>query len=250
MTTEKHVRGPGDPTEVGHGIDARNAGWSFGGDTARTFSQHVAQSVPLYEEGHELVCVISDFFLRDGSTCYELGTSTGMLLEKLARRHQTRKEVRFIGIDIQAGMIEVAREACKGIPSVSLEVADITKYDFELSDLIVAYYTMQFVPPRIRQDVFNAVWKALNWGGGFILFEKVRAPDPRFQDMATTIYSMDWKLKQGFTPEEIVAKHRSLKGVLEPFSTQGNFDLLKRAGFVDMMTVQKWVCFEGFLAIK
>jgi tRNA (cmo5U34)-methyltransferase len=41
-----------------------------------------------------------------------------------------------------------------------------------------------------------------------------------------------------------------LKGVLEPFSTQGNTDLLRRAGFVDLMTVMKYVCFEGYLAIK
>ena len=51
-------------------------------------------------------------------------------------------------------------------------------------------------------------------------------------------------------PEEIVAKARSLKGVMEPFSTQGNVEMLKRAGFVDYMTVMKYVCFEGFLAIK
>jgi tRNA (cmo5U34)-methyltransferase len=38
--------------------------------------------------------------------------------------------------------------------------------------------------------------------------------------------------------------------VLEPFSTQGNLDMLKRAGFVDVMTIMKYVCFEGFLAIK
>jgi tRNA (cmo5U34)-methyltransferase len=38
--------------------------------------------------------------------------------------------------------------------------------------------------------------------------------------------------------------------VQEPFSTQGYIDLYKRAGFVDIMSVIKWVCFEGFLAIK
>jgi len=27
-------------------------------------------------------------------------------------------------------------------------------------------------------------------------------------------------------------------------------DLLKRAGFSDIMTIMKYVCFEGFLAIK
>mgnify|MGYP001499342982 FL=1 len=67
--------------------------------------------------------------------------------------------------------------------------------------------------------------------------------------MATAIYT-DFKIEQGYNADEIVSKTRSLKGVLEPFSTQGNLELLKRAGFVDVMTIMKYVCFEGFLAIK
>ena len=47
-----------------------------------------------------------------------------------------------------------------------------------------------------------------------------------------------------------LAKARSLKGVLEPFSREGNLGLMQRAGFVDIMSVFKYVCFEGFLAIK
>ena len=108
---------------------------------------------------------------------------------------------------------------------------------------------MQFIPARNRQILFDAIYESLNWGGGLILFEKVRAPDARFQDMMTAIYT-DFKLDQGYSSEEIVAKTRSLKGVLEPFSTAGNLDLLKRAGFQDIMTIMKYVCFEGFLAIK
>ena len=45
-------------------------------------------------------------------------------------------------------------------------------------------------------------------------------------------------------------KANSLIGILEPFSSQGNIDLLKRAGFKDICTVSKLLCFEGFLAIK
>ena len=53
-----------------------------------------------------------------------------------------------------------------------------------------------------------------------------------------------------YSPDEIVGKARSLKSVLEPFSTEGNLGLLNRSGFVDIMTVFKYACFEGFLAIK
>jgi tRNA (cmo5U34)-methyltransferase len=93
------------------------------------------------------------------------------------------------------------------------------------------------------------VYENLNWGGAFIMFEKVRAPDARFQDYMSAMY-LDYKLEQGYSADEIVAKSRSLKRVLEPFSSQANIDLLKRAGFQDVMSVMKYICFEGFLAIK
>ena len=75
--------------------------------------------------------------------------------------------------------------------------------------------------------------------------EKVRGSDARFQDIMTQTYN-EYKISQGFNPNEIIAKSRSLKGVLEPFSTNGNLQLLKRAGFKDIMTVFKYACFSGF----
>ena len=119
----------------------------------------------------------------------------------------------------------------------------------KVKNLIIAYYTVQFVRPKNRQIIFDRIFNALNWGGGLLLFEKVRAPDARFQDMMSALYT-DYKLENGYKPDEVIAKARSLKGVLEPFSSQGNLDLLKRAGFVDIMAIVKYVCFEGILAIK
>ena len=95
----------------------------------------------------------------------------------------------------------------------------------------------------------DKIYSRLNWGGGFLLFEKVRAPAARFQDLTTSLYT-EFKLSNDFSEEEIIKKSRSLKGILEPFSTQGNIDMLKRAGFVDIMTVMKHINFEGFLCIK
>ena len=66
---------------------------------AQHFDEHVRQSIPLYDEGHDLVCHLSDFFIRDHSLCYELGSATGNLIGKLYQRHKSKKEVRFIGIE-------------------------------------------------------------------------------------------------------------------------------------------------------
>ena len=234
---------------AGDNIHAENASWSFGGGIADRFQDHVQRSVPLYREGHELIRQLSDFFVKKESRCYELGVSCGQLISSLSQRHSQKEGVQWIGIDNEPDMINKASETCLSNPSIELTCADITSYEYQKSDLIISYYTIQFVSPRLRQELFNTLYKSLNWGGALILFEKVRGADARFQDILTTTYT-DFKLNNGYTPDEIIAKTRSLKGVLEPFSTQGNLDLLQRAGFVDVMSVMKYLCFEGFLAIK
>jgi tRNA (cmo5U34)-methyltransferase len=235
--------------KVGQGISTERANWNFSGNVADTFDEHVRKSVPLYNEGHELICNISDFFCHTDSTCYELGVSTGALITKLAIYNSHKPDIKWIGIDREQPMIDKAKERCKDIPNIELVCEDIALFNFQKSDFIVAYYVIQFIPPRLRQEIFNKIYESLNWGGAFVLFEKVRGPDARFQDMMTSIYT-DFKLKNGFSTEEIVNKSQSLKGVLEPFSTKGNLGLLERAGFVDITTAMKYVCFEGFLAIK
>lgn len=236
------------PQEVGDGLTARSARWSFAGPTSLHFDDHVTRSVPLYREGHDLVVRLSDFFVGSGSVGYELGCSTAALTERLAQRH-TGKSARFIGIDVEPDMIRTAKQRCASYDQVAIIEADATSYEFEKADLIVAYYTVQFIHPKLRQGLIEKLYQTLNWGGALILFEKVRAPDARFQDIGSQLYA-DYKLEGGYAPHEIMSKTRSLKGVLEPFSTQGNLDLLRRAGFVDVMTIMKYVCFEGFLAIK
>ena len=235
--------------KVGQDIETGNAAWTFDGKVADTFVSHVSQSVPLYEKGHDLVCQLSDYFVDKTSTVYEIGTSTGELIKKVAQHNAHREGARFIGIDPVGPMVEKAKEHCADTPSVTIIEDDARNFEFEKSDLIISYYTIQFIPPRDRQQLFDKLYEALNWGGALIMFEKVRAPDARFQDILTQLYN-DFKLRNGFSSEEIVEKTRSLKGVLEPFSTQGNLDMLGRAGFVDVMTVQQYLCFQGFLAIK
>jgi tRNA (cmo5U34)-methyltransferase len=233
---------------VGDNIMADNANWTFAGEVADTFDSHVSKSVPFYHEGHALVAEIADFFLSNDSTCYDLGCSTGQLLGVLAERNRN-KSARFVGVESQARMVDHAQRKCGPFPSVTILEQDILNVEMTNADLIVSYYALQFIRPRWRQEVVNRIYNALNWGGAFVLFEKVRAPDARFQDIMSAIY-LDYKLDRGYGADEIVSKSRNLKGVLEPFSTQGNIGLLGRAGFVDVTTVFKYVCWEGFLAIK
>lgn len=235
---------------VGDGIASANAGWTFGGEIPKFFESHVSKSVPQYAEGHDITLALSDYFVKEDSVCYELGSSTGALTRKLSQRHPA--SVKWIGIDVEKNMVEQAQNYLVDLPTIkNIEylVDDAVHFPYQKSDLIVAYYTVQFIPPRVRQELFNRIYQTLHWGGAFIMFEKVRAPDARFQDICSSLY-VDYKLSKGYAGGEIVAKAKSLKGVLEPFSTDGNIDALKRAGFTDLMSIFKYVCFEGFLCIK
>ena len=235
--------------EVGHNISASSGMWDFGNNVPDTFVDHISLSVPMYKEGQEIVCDLSEFFMKPNQIHYELGCSTGELTKMLAERHYHKENAVIVGLDSQISMIEKAKAHCAGAKSIRFEHANIIDYNFDKTDFITSYYCIQFISPSVRQSVIDKIYESLNWGGAFVLFEKVRSPDARFQDIANNWYN-SFKLKNGFTPEQILSKAESLKTVLEPFSTQGNIDILKRAGFKDITTIMKAVCFEGFLAIK
>ena len=198
---------------------------------------------------HLLINNLSDFFLKKNSTCYDIGSSTGTLLRQIYKRHNL-KNLKLFGIEIEKKMIAQAMKGNnKSKSNIKFLHKDIKKIKLKKSDLILSCYTLQFIEPKYRQGVVNKIYKSLNWGGAFILFEKIRASDARFQDIFTQIYS-DFKILNKFDEKEIINKTRSLKGVLEPFSEYGNMGLLKRAGFVDVIPIMQWACFKGFLCIK
>ena len=224
--------------------------WDFKQDVAKNFYSHINKSVPLYKEGHELILKLSDFFLKDRSVCYDLGCSTSDLLIKLSK-YTNKKKVKFIGLDIEKDMIRFSKKKIKKnkVSNIAVINKDFGYVKLLKSDLIISYYTIQFVDPKKRQEIINKIYKSLNWGGCFVMFEKFRGPDARFQDIFTQIYN-DYKEANGFSVDEIFNKQKSLRGVLEPFSDFGNIGLLKRAGFKDISSIAQLISFKGYISIK
>jgi tRNA (cmo5U34)-methyltransferase len=234
--------------KVGDGICSKNSQWSFEDEkVVAAFDEHVSKSVPMYSEGHDLILRFSDYFTHKNSKIFEIGSSTGVFSNKIYERSKEKK-VKVTGIDISEEMTKFANDKYSN-DNCTFIFDDAINQDLSDSDMIVAYYTIQFINSSKRQEIINKIYDSLNWGGAFFMFEKTRGMDARFQDMITSVY-YDYKISEGYSLEEIMSKHLSLKGVLEPFSTKGNIDMLKRAGFIDINTIFKFVPFEGFLAIK
>lgn len=229
-------------------IVSERCNWSFD-EVAEQFEEHIEKSVPNYRAGHELICRFSDYFLRDDSQVYEIGSSTGALARRFLEWNVQRTDLRYIGLEISQKMVDFAKSKGVSDSRMNLLCEDITTFELEPCTLVIGYYTFQFIRPAYRQAVFNKIYEALEWGGALLVFEKVRGPDARFQDYMNQIYS-DLKQEAGFSEVEIINKAQSLKGVLEPFSSAGNLGMMQRAGFRDILPIYKWVCFEGWLAIK
>jgi tRNA (cmo5U34)-methyltransferase len=234
------------PLQVGDGISTLAGSWTFGGDVPEAFDNHVARSIPAYSECHRLIADLADQLAPLGGRCYDLGCSTGALTRLLAE-HLADRRVEVIGVDREPGMIRRATERCSQLPMVRFETASLEELVFEPADLVVCYYTLQFVPLRHRRAVVERIRRAVDPAGALILFEKVLAPTARTQEIAVGAY-MDWKRQQGFSDEEIAAKTRSIRGVLQSLSPDENDAMLRRAGFSEVMQVFRWVLFEGLVA--
>ena len=236
--------------KVGDNIKSSVGAFNFSGSVYKKFEKHVSKSVPFYNMGHNLICKLSSFFLVNKSVAYDLGSSTGNLSRSLSKYNKDLK-IKIIGLDEETKMVNHAKKQLSKNDKkrIFFKKCDIKKFNFKKSDLIISYYTIQFIKPKYRQKIYDRIFSSLNYGGAFILFEKVRGSDARFQDIFTQLYH-EFKFDQGFSKEEIYNKSSSIRGVLEPFTSKANIDYLKRAGFKDITPIMKYCSFEGFLAIK
>lgn len=233
--------------DAGDGITKGAGQWTFSDGVSEVFEDHARKSIPGYDMGHDLICKVSDQFISIESRVVDIGCSTGALLKKLSARHAPKSPV-LIGIDREPEMIGHAQKNSEG-HDLAFECVNALEFSYQDCDLINMYYVLQFVKPKHRQELLDRVRAEMNWGGGLIIFEKVRGSDARFNDILTSCY-WEFKSDNGFTESEIISKWRSLRGVMEPFSEAGNLGLLQRAGWTDIETIWKWGPFQGFLAIK
>lgn len=233
--------------DVGDQIQLTGSSWSFD-EAAAGFDEHVSRSVCQLAEQREMVARLARFFLHPHARVYELGVSTGRLAGAVLGRSADRT-ICYVGLDISSTMVAHARKNLASDPRFTAEIADIVNYRFEPAALVLSYYTLQFMPVGKREELLRKVYSALTPGGALVLYEKTLASHPLLQDMLGQLY-VDFKLEQGFSPDQILNKAKSLQGILDPRSSDWNISLLRRCGFGIVESIFRNHCFEGYLAIK
>ena len=175
--------------QVGEGLKSARGNWNFNDIDVSKFESHVKNSVPGYQESHEYIQILSDYFLSDCSTVYDIGCSTGNLLKMISDYNCSKRDINLIGIEKVKKFESIFNknfENCSKKHRFSFVNKSIQDVDLKLCDMVISFYTIQFIHPRHRQFIFDKIYNSLNWGGLF-LFEKVRAT-PEFQDMISNAY--------------------------------------------------------------
>ena len=223
--------------------------WKFDEQVSQHFDTHVRKSVPLYEEVQKAVIEISEWFIRDNSVVYDLGSSTGETISLLLQKHSRKKNVRFIGVEESLPMIEIARKKCSSelVQFLQQHIEEIN--ELANIDLVLSLYTLQFLPLWKRKKVLQRIYNGLVEGGAFIFVEKIRAENSLFEDIWNDLY-WDFKQENGLNEQQVIKKAQSLRGVLIPLSLTENLSLLSDVGFQCMDTFIKWHNFAGIIAVK
>lgn len=230
-------------------ISAIPGTWRFDAEVWKSFESHVRKSVPFYDEMQRMVGELSEFFVRDDSTVYDLGSSTGTTLNNLAALHEAKENVRFVGVDLSESMVDGARAATER-SNVSFLHKDVLDVEFSPpANLVLSVLTLQFLTLADRRRLLQRIHDGLVEGGGLIVIEKAHGDHAVFQSMWTELH-WDFKRRQGLSPEQILEKANSIRGVLNPLSPAEHVKLFKQTGFDQVEIFFKWYNWAGYLAQK
>ena len=222
--------------------------FEFDEEVAAVFDDMLSRSVPYYEESQK----ITEFFvhkkLKNGGLVYDLGCSTASLLINISR--SLKIKAKLIGLDNSDAMLSRAKKKCEAFDAdIVLENADILSYDYEMADVFISNYTLQFIRPLVREELIKKIADATKNGGAFIFSEKVISHHATLNKELIECY-YDFKKTQGYSQYEIVQKREALENVLIPYSEAENIQMALKAGFSHCEAIFRWANFTTFIAIK
>lgn len=230
--------------------NALNVGLSgkrqFSFDTIEDFDKHIDLSILGYLNLQKIILNMSGYFIKPQSNVYDIGCSTGLMLNHLNRKVGDAS-VRYYGVDISDNLLG---KNCPKTSNVFFEKENVYSDDFLMkkSSFVLSMFTLQFLPVHKRPYVLKKVFESLNEGGAFVVSEKTYIADGQVQDIFTFSY-YDYK-RESFTPDQILSKQGDLRRIMNPVSQEEIEQSLRDAGFRKVFRFWQSLQFNGWLCIK
>jgi len=226
--------------------------WEFDQEVTDCFEEMLERSIPAYADMRDLVTRIGKRYVKRKTAIVDLGCSTGEAINPFIKAFGALNQYKLY--DVSQPMLEKARERYKGWMKEGL--LDVQELDIRnglpkniYASLILSVLTLQFTPIEYRQKIISSIYDSLEPGGALILVEKVLGTNYALDSMLVDEY-YKIKAENSYTQEQILAKRKSLEGVLVPITAKWNEDMLKDSGFSSVDCFWRYLNFAGWIAIK
>tara|TARA_R110000764_G_scaffold52161_2_gene113611 strand:+ start:7732 stop:8403 length:672 start_codon:yes stop_codon:yes gene_type:complete len=209
------------------------------------FQDHINRSVPNIKGMYDIIPIIVENFSVKGTNVYDIGCSTGYLLNEIATYNST-SELSYIGYDISDNLFF---GFCND--ALQLYKRDVTEDSLTMfnTSLVLSVFTLQFIDLDKRVRLVQKVYDSLSKRGCFLVCEKVTSTNGFVEDIFT-FSNYQKKIENGFTPEEILKKQKDLKSIMHPISQKENEKMFREAGFEVVEVFFKSLNFIGWILIK
>src|SRR5262245_58634213 len=155
---------------------------------AEGFDDHIRKSIRGYDHLVEDCVAISEYFVENETSVFDIGCSTGSFLCQIWEKSRERAPLaKYVGIDIEPNFASFW-EKCE-IDNVELRVADIRSFPMpKRCSFVTSLFSLQFISERDRQKILNQIFMSLVPGGALIVAEKTLSKCSKLHEILTFIH--------------------------------------------------------------
>lgn len=223
----------------------------FDESVASVFEDMIGRSVPGYSTLLSMFPVLSRYFVKADSRCYDLGCSLGA--STLAMQQGIdQSNVEIYSIDNSAAMVEKCQQLMQQHAAncdIRVQQADICDVEISNASMVVMNFTLQFIAESARSQLIEKIYQGMNKGGVFVLSEKIKHEDAAVEERIVSLHHA-FKKANGYSELEISQKRSALENVLRPETVAQHLQRLKSAGFPECFVWFQSFNFVSILAIK
>lgn len=225
--------------------------FAFDAQVVEVFPDMISRSVPGYNTIIDTIGRLSQRYVTDDSTVYDLGCSLGAATLAMKRAIQANN-AHIIGVDNSAAMVERCKihvDAFKGATQVDIIEGNIQDIELSNASMVVLNFTLQFIEKSERQALIDKIYQALKPGGILVLSEKIAHQDNVCNELLIDLHH-DFKRANGYSELEIAQKRTALENVMKTDSLEEHFQRLTNSGFKHMNQWFQCFNFLSLMAIK
>jgi tRNA (cmo5U34)-methyltransferase len=181
-----------------------------GAMVGENFNNHVKEQLPFYEMVTNAVTMIVRNYLPENGLVYDIGASTGNITANIKELALSR--------NAKVESIERSEEMAKSWNGYGiLHTANAADFSYKNFDVCVCFLVLMFLSVEERTHLLLNLKSKLKQGGIIIVVDKLLVDGGYFGTVMRRL-TLDCKLKNGASAEEIISKELSLSGVQRPMT--------------------------------